>query len=159
MTRSSKKRKSQQTGRGVQGKRGRRYELTDDGFECIEPLLPKQARGGRWNDHRTVLNGMFWVLNSGAPWRDMPERYGKWQSIYDRYRRWAREGLFDRILQRLHVQLDDEGRIDWSVFDVDGTNIRADRSASGAGKKGAKRNPTTTPSDDRAAALERNFIL
>lgn len=159
MTRSSKKRKSQRTGRGVQGKRGRRYELTDDAFERLQPLLPKQTRGGKWNDHRTVLNGMFWVLNSGAPWRDMPERYGKWQSVYDRYRRWTREGLFDRILQRLHVQLDDEGRIDWSVFDVDGTNIRADRSASGAGKKGAKQNPPTTPWDDPAAALERSFIL
>jgi transposase len=146
------------TGRGVQGKPGRRYELTDEAWQRIEPLLPKQTRGGRWNDHRVTLNGIFWILNSGAQWRDMPERYGKWQSVYDRYRRWTREGLFDRILHRLHLELDDDGRIDWSVFDVDGSNIRADRSAAGAGKKGAKQNRATTPWDDPAAALARSFI-
>ena len=107
------------TGRGVGGKPGRRYELSDDGWERIAPLLPAQGRGGRWADHRTVLNGMFWVLNSGAQWRDMPERYGEWETVYGRYRRWTREGLFDRILQRLHLTLDEHGRIDWSVFDVD----------------------------------------
>lgn len=146
------------TGRGVAGKPGRRYELTDGAWQRIEPLLPKQTRGGRWNDHRVTLNGIFWILNSGAQWRDMPERYGKWQSVYDRYRRWTREGLFDRILHRLHLELDDDGRIDWSVFDVDGSNIRADRSAAGAGKKGAKPSPATTPWDDPAEALARSFI-
>jgi len=147
------------TGHGVHKRPGRRYEMTDEAWERIEPLLPKQGRGGRWNDHRTTLNGMFWILNSGAPWRDMPERYGRWQSIYDRYRRWTRKGLFDRILHRLHVQLDDDGRIDWSVFDVDGTNIRADRSAAGACKKRAKQSPPTMGWDDPAEALARSFIL
>ena len=156
---TSKKR----SGRGVQGRPGRRYELRDQAYERIEPLLPKQRPGGRWNDHRVVLNGMFWILNSGTQWRDMPERYGKWQTVYDRYRRWTREGLFDRILQRLHLELDDDGRIDWDVFDVDGSNIRAHQSAAGAAespsKKGAKENPTTTLWDDRAEALERSFIF
>ena len=146
------------TGRGVDGRAGRRYEMTDDAWERIQPLLPKQGRGGRWNDHRTTINGMFWVLNSGAPWRDMPSRYGRWQSVYDRFCRWTADGLFDRILQRLHIQLDDEGRIDWSVFNVDGTNIRADRSAAGGGKKGAIQNLETTPWDDPAEALARSFI-
>lgn len=84
--------KSSQCGRVVQGRRGRCYELRDEAYERIEPLLPKQrSGGGQWVDHRTVLNGMFWVLNSGAQWRDMPERYGKWQAVYGRYRRWTRE--------------------------------------------------------------------
>lgn len=156
---TKKANKRTRSGRGVAGRPGRRYELRDEAWERIEPLLPKQGRGGRWNDHRTTLNGMFWILNSGAQWRDMPARYGKWKSIYDRYRRWTRQGLFDRILRRLHVQLDKEGRIDWSVFDVDGSNIRADRSAAGAGKKGAKPNRPTTPWDDPAEALVRSFIL
>lgn len=147
------------TGRGVAGKPGRRYELTDDGWERIRPLLPRQARGGKWADHRTVLNGMFWVLNSGAQWRDMPERYGEWETVYGRYRRWTREGLFDRILQRLHITLDEHGRIDWSVFDVDGSNIRAHRSAAGASKKTGPASPPTTPWDDPAEALARSFIL
>ncbi len=138
--------------------RGRRYELSDEGFERLAPLLPTQGRGGRWNDHRTTLNGIFWVLNSGAPWRDMPERYGRWQSVYHRFRRWTRAGLFERMLRRLHVQLDDDGRIDWSVFDVDGSNVRAHAAAAGARKKGAKASPTTTPWDDPAEALARSFI-
>lgn len=147
------------TGRGVEGRPGRRYELTDEGFARIEPLLPRQGRGGKWADHRTVLNGLFWVLNSGAQWRDMPERYGKWETVYGRYRRWVREGLFDRILERLHVSLDKDGRIDWSVFDVDGSSVRAHRSAAGASKKTGRQSPPTTPWDDPAEALARSFIL
>jgi len=102
---------------------------------------------------------MFWVLNSGAQWRDMPERYGKWQTVYSRYRRWGREGLFDRILERLHLELDEDGRIDWNMFDVDGSNIRAHQSAAGASKKGANENQPTTPWGDRAEALARSFIF
>lgn len=154
--------KNTRTGRGVAGRPGRRYELTDEGFERIEPLLPTQRRGGKWADHRTVLNGIFWVLNSGAHWRDMPERYGKWQTVYGRYRRWVREGLFDRMLERLHVSLDEYGRIDWSVFDVDGSNVRAHRSVAGApgsSKRTGSTNRRTTPWDDPAEALERSFIL
>lgn len=147
------------SGRGVQGRPGRRYELTDEAWQRLEPLMPTQQRGGRWNDHRTVLNGMFWILNSGAQWRDMPERYGKWQSVYARYRRWTRDGLFGRMLDRLHLSLDADGRIDWSVFNVDGSNIRANRSAAGARKKGGKTSPRTTPWDDPAEALARSFIL
>lgn len=149
---------STRTGRGVQGRPGRRYELTDEAWQRIQPLMPTQQRGGRWNDHRTVLNGMFWILNSGAQWRDMPERYGKWQSVYARYRRWTREGLFDRILDRLHLSLDEEGRVDWSAFNVDGSSIRANRSAAGARKKGSQTSRPTTPWDDPAEALARSFI-
>jgi transposase len=147
------------TGRGVSGKPGRRYELTDEGWERIRGLLPTQGRGGRWADHRTVLNGMFWVLNSGAQWRDMPERYGSWETVYGRYRRGVREGLLDRILNALHVRLDESGRIDWSVFDADGSNVRAHRSAAGASKKTGPASPPTTPWDDPAGALARSFIL
>jgi transposase len=153
--------KSQRTGRGVDGRPGRRYELTDDAWARIAPLLPRQHRGGKWADHRTVLNGMFWVLNSGAQWRDMPERYGPWETVYARYRRWTREGLFARILHALHVRLDEDGRIDWSVFDVDGSSIRAHRSAAGAArasKKTGPPSPPTTPWDDPAEALARSFI-
>jgi transposase len=143
-------------------KRGRRYELTDEAWERIEPLLPKQGRGGKWADHRTILNGMFWVLNSGSAWRDVPERYGKWQTVYDRFRRWEESGLFDRILRRLHLSLDEEGFIDWHQFNVDGTNIRAHHHAAGASKTSKKNDPTspkTSPWDDPAEALARSFIF
>lgn len=146
---------------GASKNRGRRYELTDEAWDRIEPLLPKQGRGGRWADHRTVLNGMFWVLNSGAPWRDLPDRYGRWETVYGRFRRWTDEGLIDRILERLHLSLDEEGKIDWSVFDVDGSSIRAHVSAAGgaeSSKKNARTSPRTSPWDDPAEALARSFI-
>lgn len=66
---------------------GKRYELTDEAWARIEPLLPRQSRGGKWSDHRMLLNGIFWVLNCGAPWRDLPERYGHWKTVNGRYRR------------------------------------------------------------------------
>ena len=105
---------------------------------------------------------MFWVLNSGAHWRDMPERYGRWETVYGRYRRWTREGLFDKILGRLHVSLDEYGRIDWSVFNVDGSSVRAHRSAAGASRDPSKKESAsqqTTPWDDPVEALARSFIL
>ena len=123
----------------------RRYELTDEQFEMIHDLLPANGkRGGQWNDHRVTLNGIFWILHSGAQWREMPERYGKWQSVYDRLARWRKEGMIDRILQRLQMRLDKDGRIDWDLWCIDGTNVRASRSAAGAGESKSRRNPRTT---------------
>jgi len=116
----------------------RRYELTDEQFAEIEDLLPKRGqRGGRWNDHRTTLNGIFWWLHTGAQWREVPERYGKWQSIYDRYNFWRKDGTLDRMLERLHLRLNQEEGLDLELWSVDATSIRAGRAAAGAqrGKK------------------------
>jgi transposase len=87
---------------------------------------------------------MLWVLRTGAPWRDLPERFGPWQTVYDRFQRWQCEGLFDRILEQLQIRLDAEGKIDWDLWCVDGSSIRASRSAAGGGKKGASKSPPTT---------------
>ena len=78
----------------------RRYELTDEQWALIAPLMPKRKPGGRWNDHRATLDGMMWVLKSGSPWRDTPKRYGSWKSVYDRFRRWSADGTIDKILVR-----------------------------------------------------------
>ena len=122
-----------------------RYELTDDEWNLLKGLFPTQKRGGKWNDHRTTLNGMLWILRSGAPWRDLPDRYGKWKSVYHRFNRWRRDGLFDRILKALQIRLDKQGKIDWDLWLVDGSNVRASRAAAGARKKGGSTsNPTTT---------------
>lgn len=124
-----------------------RYELTDEEWNLLKGLFPTQKRGGKWNDHRITLNGMLWILRSGAPWRDLPERYGKWKSVYHRFNRWRGEGLFDRILKALRIRLDRQGKIDWDLWLVDGSNVRASRAAAGARKKGGKdstANPTTT---------------
>lgn len=115
----------------------RRYELSDEQWDKIADLFPtsKHKRGGQWKDHRQVLNGMFWVLCSGAPWRDLPERYGSWQTVYERFRRYRIEGFFDVLLAKLQLELQEEGRIDFSLWQVDSTIVRAHKSAAGAGLK------------------------
>ncbi len=135
----------------------RRYELTDEQFALIEPYLPtmKPTGGHPWGDHRRALNGLFWKLRSGAPWRDIPERYGPWSTIYDRYRTWCQEGRFAAILVALRDTLDAQGQLDWEQWWVDGTNIRASRAAAGARKKGGLvMSPPTTPSVVPAAASQ-----
>ena len=113
----------------------RRHELTDAEWALVKDLFPAQGRGGRWADHRTTLNGVFWRLRTGAPWRDLPERYGPWQTVYHRFNALRRSGLLDRMLERLQVQLGAAGLIDTDLFCIDGTSVRASRAAAGARKK------------------------
>ena len=69
-----------------------RGELTDRAWGRIAPLLPANGRRGKqWRDHRAVVNGILWKLRTGAPWRDLPERYGPWRTCYDRFVRWRRD--------------------------------------------------------------------
>ncbi len=71
----------------------KRGELTDGAWAQLRPLLPRNGRwGGQWRDHRQVINGILWRLRVGAPWRDVPARYGPWQTCYDRFVRWRRDG-------------------------------------------------------------------
>jgi transposase len=119
----------------------RRYELTDEGFALIADLLPPTDEpGGRWNDHRTTLNGIPWALHTGARWREVPRRYGPRGTVYGRFRRWRADGTFDRILERLHPELNDRGLIDNDLWCVDATSIRASRAAAGGGK-GSRASP------------------
>lgn len=104
-------------------------------WKLIASLFPKQQRGGKWNDHRLMFDGILWVLRTGAPWRDLPERYGKWGSVYHRFNRWRKDGTFDRVLKALRIRLDKDGYIDWDLWCVDGSNVRAVRAAAGASKK------------------------
>lgn len=129
-----------------------RYELTDQQWDLLKGLFPRQRRGGRWNDHRTMLNGMLWILRSGAPWRDLPERYGNFKSVNHRFNRWRRDGTFDRVLKALQIRLDKHGKIDWDLWLVDGTSIRASRSAAGARKKSAATPTSSSPTTTRWAA-------
>jgi len=114
-----------------------RYELTDEQWQAVEPILPQRTAttGRKPKDPRQMLNGIVWVLRSGAPWRDVPERYGRWQTVYDYYRHWRDDGTFGRILSALQIRLDREGRIDWDLWCIDGSSVRAARAAGGAAKK------------------------
>lgn len=125
----------------------RRHELTDDLWERLAPLLPPQRpRTGRpAQDHRTILNGMLWILRTGAPWRDLPDRYGKWQTVYSRFRRWREAGVWEEVLRTLQRDAAFDGTLDGSLAMIDGTNVRAHQQAAGARKKGA-------PNPDSAGA-------
>lgn len=110
----------------------RRGEITDRAWQEIEPLLPEYGRsGGQWRDHRTVVNGILWKLRTGSPWRDLPERYGPWQTCFDRFNRWRRDGTWDRLLAHAQTKSDAVGEVEWEVS-VDDTVIRAHQHAAGA---------------------------
>ena len=112
------------------------YQLSDEQWQQIEDLLPpNQQRGGQWKDHRLMIDAILWVLSDGGRWRNVPERFGPWQTVYDRFRKWCREGFWDRLLRRLQARRMQDGAIDWSLFAIDGTVIRAHQSAAGAGEK------------------------
>jgi transposase len=84
-----------------------------------------------------MINALLWLAKTGAPWRDLPERYGPWRTAATRFYRWTRSGLWQRVLAELQRQGDAAGKLDWSVHMVDGTSVRAHRHAAGA--KGGKR--------------------
>src|SRR2546429_7573593 len=111
-----------------------RHELTDTQWAQLAPLLPPaRSRTGRPNhDHRTILNGILWKLATGVPWRDLPERYGPWQTVYTRFRRWTRAGVWDQLLAAVQRQADAAGALDWELDFVDGTGMRAHQPAAGA---------------------------
>jgi len=139
----------------------KRHELTDPQWELLAPYFPPRPRqrGGQWKDDRTLLNAIFWRLNTGAPWRDLPERYGPHQTVHDRFTRWRRSGLLDRILEALQLGLNERGLIDFDLWCVDGSSIRGSRAAAGASsKKKCQVSPPTTPWAARAAVLARKSI-
>jgi transposase len=132
----------------------KRHELTDEQWALVEPQLPlSTARTGRPpRDRRTLLNGIFWILCTGAPWRDLPERFGPWQTVYDHFRKWCKGGVFARIIEALQIKLDQRGLIDWELWCVDGANVRATRAAAGADKKVSSGIRTSRPTTLWAAA-------
>ncbi|MGF3132001.1 IS5 family transposase [Streptomyces albidoflavus] len=112
-----------------------RGDLTNREWSLLEPHLPPSGRrGGRWNDHRTVVNGVLFRVRTGVPWRDLPERYGSWKTVYERHRRWSADGTWDRILHSVQADADLAGRIGWSMVGVDSTSCRAHQHAAGARK-------------------------
>ena len=87
-----------------------RYDLTDFEWSVIEPVLPRGKPGPRRKDDRRVLNGIFWVLRAGAPWRDLPNRYGPYTTAYNRFNRWRKAGVWDRLMDavtKAHKQISD----------------------------------------------------
>jgi transposase len=108
-------------------------------------VLPQKAKIGRPNlDHRQIINGIRWVLRTGAPWRDLPERYGSWSTVYSRFYRWREAGIWDRILSTLQAEAD---ALDWAIHYTDSTVVRAHQHAAGAAQ--------STPAAASASAAVR----
>ncbi len=128
----------------------RRYELTDDEWSRIEWLLPgrKGDPGGHGEDNRLFVNAVIWIARSGAPWRDLPERFGKWNSVFVRFNRWSKAGVWHDVFRALQVP-------DLEALLLDSTVIRAHQHAAGSAEKKSR---TRKPSVARAAALAANCI-
>jgi transposase len=114
-----------------------RADLTEAQWAVLEPLLPKAQRPGRPQVHsrRQLIDGIRWRTRTGAPWRDVPERYGPWQTVYGLFRRWQRDGTWQRVLTELQARADAAGLITWQVS-VDSTIMRAHQHAAGARRDG-----------------------
>lgn len=111
----------------------RRYELSDEGWERIKDLLPGKEGdpGCTADDNRRFLNGVLWIARSGAPWRGLPQRYGHWNSVYQRFNRWARKGVWKHIFEALQDP-------DLQQLMLDSTMVRAHQHAAGQKKAAPK---------------------
>lgn len=111
----------------------RRYELTDREWESIKDFLPPEKNGKRGRpskDNRMMLNAMIWLARSGAPWRDLPERYGPWESVYSRFRKWIDDGILDNIFRILSLEAAFE------ELSLDASIVQAHQHSAGAKKGG-----------------------
>ena len=112
----------------------KRHEITDEQWEQIKDLVPPERSDGKGRpakDNRMMINAIIWILKTGAPWRDLPERFGSWNSVYSRYSRWTKRGLWEKIFLNLTRDLDEEELM------IDGTYIRVHQH--GAGGKGGRK--------------------
>ena len=118
-----------------------RFDLTDVEWSLIEPLLPNKPRGVARVDDRRTLNGIFYILRTGSPWRDLPERYGPYTTVYNRFNRWAKAGVWERIFRTLASQSPQ------SLHLIDSSIVRAHQHAAG-GKKGVRITPLAVLVED-----------
>lgn len=112
-----------------------RFDLSDAEWRIIEPLLPNKPRGVARVDDRRVLNGIFYILRTGSPWRDLPDRYGPYTTVYNRFNRWAKAGVWVNVFKTLSSQSPE------SMAFIDSSIIRAHQHAAG-GKRGARITPS-----------------
>ena len=117
----------------------RRYELTDEERNRIAPLLPPENSGKQGRPQkcsRTILKGIVWIARSGAPWRDLPERYGSWQTVYSRFRKCIEDGTLDNIFRVLSLEAE------LTELSIDASIVKVHQHSTGAKKGATKRNRT-----------------
>lgn len=118
-----------------------RFDLSDAEWVIISPLLPNKPRGVPRTDDRRVLNGIFYILRTGSPWRDLPGRYGPYTTVYNRFNRWAKAGVWISVFRALSERSPE------SMAFIDSSIIRAHQHAAG-GKKGARITPSVSLAGD-----------
>ncbi len=127
-----------------------RHGLADAEWALREPLLPRHPRQGhRWNDHRVVIDGVFHRVRAGCQWRDLPERFGNWKTVYNRHRRWSRDGTWEKVLDTLRTGCDQVEGAAWTVA-ADATVVRAHQHAAGARREP----PGDIPAERLAVAVQ-----
>ncbi|WAZ27339.1 IS5 family transposase [Streptomyces cinnabarinus] len=127
-----------------------RGDLTNEEWLRLKQHLRKCGqRGGRWESHRRVINGVLFRQRTGVPWRDLPARFGKWKTVYERHRRWSADGMWDRIFKAVLADADATGCIDWSMVSADSTSCRAHQNTAGARKKPPRVPGRRTPRQHR----------
>jgi transposase len=149
-------------------------DLTDKQWNVLEPLIPdpprrEDGRGRPWRDPRDVLNAILWILRTGAPWKDLPERYPPYQTCHRRFQKWIEEGVLGSVLETLAQDLEERGQIDLSECYIDGTFVvakkggRAWERPSGAKVRNSWRFQTVllflSPSTQRVLARTRSPLL
>ena len=107
-----------------------RYDLSDSEWTIIAPLLPQKSRGVKRVDDRRVLNGIFWRMRTGAPWADIPQRYGPYTTCYNRFVRWRKAGIWDMLLKAVSDAYDGQVQM------IDSTSVRVHQHAANGNKKG-----------------------
>ena len=118
-----------------------RLKLSDAQWQRVAPLLPSCKSGGRpARDRPVILNGIRWILRTGAPWRDLPQEFGSWQTVWRLFDQWNADSTLDNLLPRLQGEV----QINAELWCIDGSAIRAARCAAGGGKKGILGSPTIT---------------
>ena len=123
----------------------KRHELTDEQWERIKDLVPPERSGGRGRpakDNRMMINAIIWVLKTGVPWRDLPERFGSWNSVYSRFYRWCKRGVWEKIFLELSKDQDNE------EYMIDGSYVRVHQHGAG-GKGGPKNKESAVPEEER----------
>ena len=109
-------------------------------------------------DPRDMIDAIFWRLRTGSPWRDLPEEFGPWKTVYNHFDRWNSDGTLDQVQHQLLQNIVTDGGIDMDLWCVDGTVVRAARCAGGGGKKGIRTNPKITHQGDHEAVFPPQFI-
>lgn len=121
-------------------------DLTLEQWNVVAALLPadpvrKDGRGRPWSDRRQVLNGVLWILRTGAPWKDLPDRYGAYQTVHRRFQNWVRSGVLESVLLAIAQDLKDRGGLDLRECFIDGTFVPAKKGGAASGRPSVAKAP------------------